>query len=72
MKIHSRADAQPITAELGGHCDVAWYAVFLENTAAHEGAIEKDSGVVHGIELNSGESDDHSKLPKRQRTTFRA
>ena len=54
MKIHSRTDAQPVTTELGWQCGVACDAVFLEDTAAHEGAIKEDSGSVHGIELERG------------------
>ncbi len=48
MKIHSRADSQPVSTELGWQGEVARDAVFLENTAAHEGAIKEDGGSLHG------------------------
>jgi hypothetical protein len=51
MKIHSRADSQPVSTELGWQGEVARDAVFLENTAAHEGAIKEDGGSLHGIEV---------------------
>ena len=68
MKIHSRADAQPVTTELGWQCEVARDTVFLEDTAAHEGAIKEDSGSVHGIEREREREETYTQKMHQQRS----
>jgi hypothetical protein len=68
MKIHSRADAQPVTTELGWQCEVACDAVFLEDTAAHEGAIKEDGGSVHGIGLERERDEIYTQKMHQQRS----
>lgn len=61
VEIYSRANAQLVTTELGWQCEVAFDAVFLEDTAAHEGAIKEDGSSVHGIELERERRELHAK-----------